>query len=58
MDTKHRIIEFSKIGSSVVGYISIIEQLENDKFNIQRVFWTYFTPEEVVRVGIHTMKLR
>jgi dTDP-4-dehydrorhamnose 3,5-epimerase-like enzyme len=49
MDTKPRIIEFSKIGSSVVGYISIIEQLENYKFNIQRVFWTYFTPEEVVR---------
>ena len=49
MDLKPRIIEFSKIGSSDVGYISIIEQLEKENFKIQRVFLTYYTPEEVVR---------
>lgn len=49
MDIKPRIIEFSKIGSSDVGYISIIEQLGIENFKIQRVFWTYYTPEEVVR---------
>lgn len=51
MEIPH-IIELNKIGKSEIGYISFLE--ENSKeipFNIKRVFWTYFTPESVVRGG-------
>ena len=42
------IIKFSKIGSSELGYISVAQ---NSKlpFEIQRVYWTYFTPDSVIR---------
>lgn len=42
------IIQFPKIGESALGYISVAE---NSKlpFEIKRVFWTYYTPEEVIR---------
>ncbi len=42
-------IEFSKIGNSAVGYISVAENLISIPFEIKRVFWTYFTPEELTR---------
>lgn len=44
------IIEFPKIGSSSLGYISIAEK-ENLPFTPQRIYWTYFTPEDVERGG-------
>jgi hypothetical protein len=44
------IIQFPKIGQSSLGYISIAEK-ENLPFIPQRVYWTYFTPEEVERGG-------
>lgn len=42
------IIEFPKLGESSIGYISVSQ---NDKlpFPVKRVFWTYYTPESVVR---------
>ena len=44
------LIEFPKLGSPGIGYISVGE---NDKallpFAVQRVFWTYYTPESIVR---------
>lgn len=43
------IIEFNKIGAPDLGYISIAEFEKNIPFISQRVFWTYFTPESVVR---------
>lgn len=45
-----RIIEINKIGNSSLGYISV---LENSilPFEIKRVYWTYFTPNEVKRGG-------
>lgn len=45
---KPRLIEFPKIGSSPLGYISVAENSLID-FNISRVFWTYYTPEEIIR---------
>lgn len=42
------LIEFSKIGSSSLGYITIAEN-SNMPFVIKRVYWTYFTPDSVVR---------
>lgn len=45
---KPHIIEFSKLGESSTGFISVTQ---NDKlpFAVKRVFWTYFTPESIVR---------
>lgn len=45
------LIEFSKIGSSALGYISVAEVSLNVPFDIRRVYWTYFTPDEVKRGG-------
>lgn len=43
------IIEFSKIGNSNWGYISVAESERNIPFEIKRVFYTYYTPQEVIR---------
>lgn len=42
------IITFDKIGDSSMGYISVGQ---NDKlpFEVKRIFWTYHTPESIVR---------
>lgn len=45
------IINFDKIGSSQLGYISIAETEKNVPFDIKRVYWTYYTPQDVVRGG-------
>ncbi|HEY1037828.1 MAG TPA: FdtA/QdtA family cupin domain-containing protein [Bacteroidia bacterium] len=45
---KPKLIEFPKIGSSPLGYISVAE-IAAVGFNINRVFWTYYTPEEIIR---------
>ena len=50
MYTKPHIIEFPKVGSSQLGYISIAEN-NNLPFAVKRVYWTYFTPESVERGG-------
>lgn len=50
MDTP-RYIKIGKIGGSSLGYISIVEKNEVIPFDIQRVYWTYFTPNHVKRGG-------
>ena len=42
------LVEFSKIGSPSLGYISVGEN-SSLPFAIQRVYWTYFTPDSVIR---------
>lgn len=44
------IIEFPKIGKMELGFISIAEK-ENLPFVPKRVYWTYYTPEDVERGG-------
>ncbi|HFK5527015.1 sugar 3,4-ketoisomerase [Elizabethkingia anophelis] len=44
------IIEFPKVGQSSLGYISIAEK-SNLPFIPKRIYWTYYTPEEVERGG-------
>lgn len=46
-----RIIQFKRIGKPSEGYLSIVESNADADipFEIKRNFWTYFTPEEVVR---------
>ena len=51
MNTKPHYITLSKIGSSDLGYISIAEAQDNIPFEIKRVYWTYYTPQDVVRGG-------
>jgi mannose-6-phosphate isomerase-like protein (cupin superfamily) len=43
------LIEFPKLGASEIGFISVTEQHKLVPFEIQRVFWTYYTPESIVR---------
>jgi len=43
------LIEFPKIGDSTMGYLSVAESLQNIPFEIKRIFWTYYTPESIVR---------
>ena len=42
-------IEFSKLGKPSDGYISVGEFDDQMPFSIKRVFWTYYTPEDIVR---------
>ncbi len=45
-----QVIEFPKIGDSVQGYISVAEK-SNLPFVVNRIYWTYYTPESVERGG-------
>ena len=43
-------IEFPRIGELQIGYISVAEELEESiPFAVQRVFWTYYTPQSIQR---------
>lgn len=42
------LIQFNKIGESAEGYISIGDQA-SIPYEIKRAFWTYYTPESIVR---------
>jgi dTDP-4-dehydrorhamnose 3,5-epimerase-like enzyme len=44
-----RLISFSKIGESGIGFISVGENMANIPFEIKRVFWTYYTPDSILR---------
>lgn len=43
------LIEFSKVGDPSLGYISIAEFEKVIPFEVKRTFWTYYTPESIVR---------
>lgn len=42
------LIDFPGIGKLDIGYISVAEN-PNLPFQVQRVFWTYYTPQEIIR---------
>lgn len=44
------LIEFPKIGKPELGFISLAEK-EDLPFVPRRIYWTYFTPEDVERGG-------
>jgi dTDP-4-dehydrorhamnose 3,5-epimerase-like enzyme len=44
-----RLIDFKKIGKPSEGYISIFQNGGDMPFDVRRTFWTYYTPEEVIR---------
>ncbi|MCU0441509.1 MAG: FdtA/QdtA family cupin domain-containing protein [Bacteroidia bacterium] len=41
-------VTFNKVGEPALGYLSIADDA-NVPFKVQRVFWTYHTPESIVR---------
>lgn len=47
--SKPQLIDFPSNGSSEIGYLSIAQNNQAIPFDIKRVFWSYFTPESVVR---------
>ena len=49
MFKKPYLIEFPKVGDSALGYISISEFEKTIPFEVKRTFWTYYTPESIVR---------
>ncbi|MFS4471675.1 GNAT family N-acetyltransferase [Chryseobacterium sp. T20] len=51
------LITFDRIGSSQLGYITIAEAKKNTPFDIKRVYWTYYTPQDVTRGGHAHKKL-
>ncbi|MBK9731386.1 MAG: FdtA/QdtA family cupin domain-containing protein [Chitinophagaceae bacterium] len=48
MDQPH-LISFKKIGQLEQGYISVFEFEKFLSFPVKRLFWTYHTPESVIR---------
>ncbi|PJJ58977.1 sugar 3,4-ketoisomerase [Hymenobacter chitinivorans] len=46
---KPHLIEFPKLGASDIGYISVGEANGLIPFTVERTFWTYYTPESIVR---------
>lgn len=43
------LINFPKLGNSTIGYISVVDQANALPFVVERTFWTYYTPESIVR---------
>jgi dTDP-4-dehydrorhamnose 3,5-epimerase-like enzyme len=54
---KPYLMEYPKIGSPSLGYISVAEVQEDFPFDIKRVYWTYYTPNEITRGGHAHKKL-
>lgn len=46
---KPYLIEIEPLGRPEIGYISILEKTGKLPFDIKRIFWTYHTPESIVR---------
>ncbi|MFN5846294.1 MAG: sugar 3,4-ketoisomerase [Flavobacteriia bacterium] len=59
MDKKKspHLVEYPKIGGASLGYISVAEAQDDFPFEIKRVYWTYYTPNEVTRGGHAHKKL-
>lgn len=51
-DSNPHLVGLPSIGNSKEGYITVAEFERNIPFNIKRTYWTYFTPNEVIR-GFH-----
>ena len=50
MYTQPYLIHFPRIGNTMQGYISVSEK-DTLPFTVNRVYWTYFTPESIQRGG-------
>ncbi|AYZ14740.1 FdtA/QdtA family cupin domain-containing protein [Chryseobacterium arthrosphaerae] len=48
---KVQYFDLEKIGDSSLGFITVAENLKNIPFEVKRVYWTYYTPQDVIRGG-------
>jgi hypothetical protein len=48
--SKPFLMRFPRIGNTMQGYISVSEK-DSLPFEVNRVYWTYFTPEDIHRGG-------
>lgn len=55
MEVAPKYFVINEIGDSTLGYIAIAEYPGTIPFEIKRVYWTYFTPNNVIR-GHHAHK--
>ena len=46
---KPKLIKFPQIGETAIGFISVGQVNESIPFDIKRIFWTYYTPESIIR---------
>ncbi len=51
LDLLPKYIDFNSIGDPSLGFITIAETQKNVPFEIKRVYWTYHTPNNVIRGG-------
>lgn len=49
MKYSSNIIDFGNIGSTQTGFLTVAQVEKNVSFPIKRVYWTYLTPENIVR---------
>ena len=52
---KPKLFHFDSIGKPELGYITVAEYQRDVPFEIKRVYWTYYTPNQVTR-GHHAHK--
>ncbi len=55
INSEPHLLSLKSIGNSVEGYITVAEETRNIPFVVKRVYWTYFTPQNVIR-GFHAHK--
>lgn len=48
---KVQYFDLDKIGNSSLGFITVAESLKNVPFDVKRIYWTYYTPQDVMRGG-------
>jgi len=47
--TEPQLIQFQTHGESAVGYLAVAQIQQDIPFVVKRLFWTYFTPQSVIR---------
>lgn len=45
------LLSFPPIGDTSLGFLSVAQQLSDVPFEIARVYWTYYTPQNIIRGG-------
>ena len=48
-NTEPQLIQFHTHGESAIGYLAVAQIQQDIPFVVKRLFWTYFTPQSVIR---------
>ena len=48
-NSEPQLIQFQTHGESAVGYLAVAQIQQDIPFVVKRLFWTYFTPQSVIR---------